>query len=79
MNHDEGLRHQEVCLAEEKIIDDFLNYWENPDQLDDVEPCIFATDNCDVITGFAEEDEQSCEAITSMRKYLSNDGYSEVK
>ena len=32
-----------------------------------------------MITGFAEEDEQSCEAVTSMKKYLSEDEYSEVK
>ena len=41
MNHGEDLRHQEVCLVEEEIIDDFLSYWENLDQLDDVKPCVF--------------------------------------
>ena len=57
----------------------FLSYWTSPDQLDDVEPCIFVTDNCDVITGLVEEDEKYCEAVTSMEKYLSEDGYFEEK
>ena len=30
MNHGGGLRQQEVCLAEEEIIDDFLSYWTSP-------------------------------------------------
>ena len=42
--------------TEEEIIDDFLNYWVDPDQLDNVNSCIFVADNCDVITGFTEED-----------------------
>ena len=33
----------------------------------------FVADNCDVITGFTEEDAQSCEAVASMEKYLSGD------
>ena len=37
------------------------------------------TDNSDVIIGFTEEDEKSSEAITSMKKYLSEDEYSEEK
>ena len=41
MNHNEDLRQQEACLAEEEIIDDFLSYWTSPDQLADVKPCIF--------------------------------------
>ena len=32
-----------------------------------------------MIASFTEEDEQSCEAITSMNNYLSEDEYSEVK
>lgn len=79
VGHSEGLRQQGVCLAEEEIIDDFLRYWTSPDQLDDVEPCTFVTDNCGVITGITKEDEQSCEAVTSMKKYISEDEYSEVK
>ena len=63
--------------TEEEIIDDFLNYWENPDQLDNVKPCIFIANNCDVITGFTKEDAQSCEAVTSMEKNFSRDKYSE--
>ena len=56
---------EEVSISEidEKIIDDFLSYWVNPDQLDNVKPCIFVADNCDVITGFTEEDVQSCETV----------------
>ena len=71
----------EVSIGEieEEIIDDFLNYWVNPDQLDNVKPSIFVADNCDMITGFTEEDVQSCEAITSMGKYLSEEKYSELK
>ena len=41
MNDDEDLRQQEVCLTEEEIVDDFLNYWTSPNQLGDVKPCIF--------------------------------------
>ena len=41
MNHGGGLRQQEVCLAEEKIIDDFLSYWASPNQLDDVYNVVF--------------------------------------
>ena len=43
--------------TEEEIIDGFLSYWVNPDQLDNVKPCIFVADKCDVITGFTKEDE----------------------
>jgi len=42
-----------------------------------VNSCIFIADNCDVITGFTEEDVQSCEAVTSMEKTLSGDKYLE--
>ena len=59
--------------TEEEIIDDFLNYWVNPYQLDNVKPCIFVAKNCDVITGFTEEDAQSLEAVTSMEKHISGD------
>ena len=45
VNHGEDLRQQEACLAEEKIIDDFLSYWASPDQLEDVKPCIFESEN----------------------------------
>ena len=62
-----------ICEAEEEIIDDFLNYWPSPDQLDDVKPCIFESNNCDVITGFAKEDEKSFETVGSMGEYLSED------
>lgn len=54
--------------TEEEIIDDFLSYWADPDQLDNMNSCIFIIDNCDVITG-VEKDVQSCEAVTSMEKY----------
>ena len=30
MSHGEDLGQQEVCLAEEEIIDDFLSYWTSP-------------------------------------------------
>ena len=62
---------------EKEIIDDFLSYWADPHQLDNVNSCVFIADNCDVITGFTEEDAQSCEAVTSMEKTLSGDKYSE--
>lgn len=58
MNHDEYIRQQEVCLAKEEIIDDFLSYWTSPDQLDDVEPYIFEPDNCEEITGSTKEGTQ---------------------
>lgn len=51
--------------TEEKIIDDFLSYWENPDQMDNVKQCIFVADNCGVITGFTEEDVQPCATVTA--------------
>ena len=73
MNHGGGLRQQEFCLAEEEIKDNFLSYWTSLDQLDDVEPCIFVTDNCGVITSFTKEDGKYCEVVTSMKKYLSED------
>ena len=77
MNHGGGLRQQEVCLVEEEIIDDFLSYWVNLDQLDDLKPCIFVADNCYVIMVFVEEkDVQSCEAVTSMEKNILEDNYS---
>ena len=41
MNYCEDLRQQEVYLAEEGIIDDFLSCWASLDQLNDVKPCIF--------------------------------------
>lgn len=64
--------------TEEEIIDDFLSYWADPDQLDDVKSCIFIAENCDMITGFTEEDAQSCEAVTSMEKNISGDKSSDV-
>ena len=74
----EDWRQQEVYFAEKGIIDDFLNCWANSNQQEDVKPCIFESNNFDVITGFAE-DEQSFEAVKSMEEYLSEDKYSEVK
>lgn len=49
---------EEVSIdeTEEEIIDDFLNYWADPDQLDNVNSCVFIADSCDVITGFVEEE-----------------------
>ena len=41
MNHGEYLRQQEVYLAKEGIIDDFLNYWVSSDQQEDIKPYIF--------------------------------------
>lgn len=69
---------EEVSIdeTEEEIIDDFLSYWVDPDQLDNVNSCVCIADNCDVITG-VEEDAQSCEAVTSMEKNLSGDKYFE--
>ena len=78
MNYCENSRQQEVYLAEEGIIDDFLSCQKISDQLDDVKPCIFESNDCDVITGFAQ-DEQSFEAVKSMEEYLSEDKYSEAE
>ena len=75
------LRHEELRAAElkveisidetkEEIIRDFLSCWENLDQPDNVKPCIFVADNCDVITGFIEEDAQSCGVVTSVKRNL---------
>lgn len=63
---------EEISIGgtEEKIIDDFLSYWVNPDQLDNVKPCIFVADNCDVITGSTEEDVPSCETVTAQEVVL---------
>ena len=58
--------------TEEKIIDDFLNYWADPDHLDNVNSCVFIADNCDVITGFTEEDVKSCETVTAQEEVLVN-------
>lgn len=82
------MRHEELRAAElkvevsideteEEIIDDFLSYWADPNQLDNVNSYVFVADNCDVIIGFNEEDVQSCEAVTSMEKSLSGDKYLE--
>ena len=84
---DVQLRHEELRAAEleeevsideteEEIIDDFLSYWVDPDQLDNVNSCIFVADNFDVVTG-AEEDAQSCEAVASVERSISGDKYSE--
>ena len=57
---DVQLRREELRAAEleeeEEIIDDFLNYWADPDQLDNMNSCVFIADSCDVITGFVEEE-----------------------
>lgn len=66
MNYCTNSRQQEVYFAEEGIIDDFLNCWINSDQQEDVKPCIFESNNFDVITGFAEG-EQCFEAVKSMK------------
>jgi len=68
----------EIMGEEEGIIDDFLNCWTNAAQQENVKPYIVESNNFDVITGFAE-DEQSFEAIKSMEEYLSKDKNSEVK
>lgn len=80
-----GFKANELCMfagAEEvsidetendKIIDDFLSYWVNPDQLDNVKPCIFVADNCDVMTGFTEEDVPSCENVTAQEEVLMDE------
>ena len=68
----------EVLGEEERIIDDFLNCWTNADQQENVKPYIVESNNFDVITVFAE-DEQSFEAVRSMEEYLSEDKNSEVK
>ena len=81
------LRHEKLRAAElkvevsigeteEEIIGDFLNYWVNLEQMDNVKPCIFVADNCDVVTG-TEEDAQSCESVASVKRSLSGDKYSE--
>ena len=66
---------EEVSIGEteEKIIDDFLSYWVSPDQLDNIKPCIFVAENCDVITGFIEEDVPSCETITAQEEVLMDE------
>lgn len=64
---------EEVSIDErekDKIIDDFLNYWVNLDQLDNVKLCIFVVDNCDVMTGFTEEDVPSYATITTQEEVL---------
>lgn len=62
---------EEVSIdeTEEEIIDDFLSYWVDPDQLDNANSFIFVADNFDVVTG-VEEDEQSCEAVASVERSL---------
>jgi len=77
MNHCENSRQQEVYFAEEGIIDDFLNCWNNSDQQEDVKPCLSESNNFDMITGFAE-DEQSFKVVKRMEEYNSEDKYSEV-
>jgi len=71
-----------ICEAEqgeeERIIDDLMNYWTNADQQENVKPYIVESNNFDVITGFAE-DEQSFEFVKSMEEYLSEDKNSKVK
>lgn len=47
-----------------------MSYWANPNQLDNVKPCIFVADNCDVITGFIERHVQSCEIVTAQEEVL---------
>lgn len=68
----------EVLGEEEGIIDDFLNCWTNANQQENAKPYIVESNNFDVITGFAEDD-QSFEAIKSMEEYLSEGKNSEVK
>lgn len=67
----------EVLGEEERIIDDFLKCWTNIDQQEHAKPYIVESNNFDVITGFAE-DEQSLEAIKSVEEYLSEDKNFEV-
>ena len=64
-------------IEELKKLEQMMNYWADPDQRDNVKSCIFVADNCDVITGFTEEDAQYCEAVKSMEDNLSGDKYSE--
>lgn len=72
------LEQSEVLGEEEGITDEFLNYWKNADQQEQVKPCIDESDNFDLITRFVE-DEQSLEAVKSMGEYLSEDKNSKVK
>ncbi len=77
-----GFNADELCMfagaeevtidetEEDKVIDDFLSYWVNPDQLDNVKPCVFIADNCDVMTGFSEEDVPSCVTVTAQEEVL---------
>lgn len=77
-----GFKADELCMfagaeevsidetKEDKIIDDFLNYWVNPDQLDNVKPCTFVADDCDVMTGFTQEDVPSYETVTAQEEVL---------
>ena len=65
MKHCVNSRQQEVYFDEEGIIDDFLNCWTNSDQQEDIKLCIFESNNFDVITGFAE-DEQYFEFVKIM-------------
>lgn len=41
INYCDSSRQQKVYFAEEGTIDDFLNYWTNSDQQEDMKPCIF--------------------------------------
>lgn len=68
---------EEVCIdgIEEEIIDDFMSYQVDLDQLDNVNSCIFVADNFNEVTG-VEKDEQSCEVVASMERRLSGDKYS---
>lgn len=71
---DVQLRREELRAAEleeeEEIIDDFLNYWADPDQLDNVNSCVFIADSCDVITGFVEEEVHENEEEDQLEELL---------
>ena len=64
-----GAEEVSIGETEENIIDDFLTYWIDPDQLDNVNSCVCIADNCDVITG-VEEDVPSCETVTAQEEVL---------
>jgi len=68
----------EVLGEEEGIIDDFLNYWRNANQQENVKSYVVEFNNFDVIIGYAE-DEKYFEVVKSMEEYFSKDKNSEVK
>ena len=55
-----------------------MNYWANPDELDNVDSCVCIANNCDVITG-VEEDVPSYEIVTAQEEVLVEVNQSEAQ